>query len=137
MKKHFVTFLSPGTFLNEETTLPIDFWDILKASDMAHGITERHGATPFGFYFTTRSRSATDLDSKVIKRSGTYFLGGEVKTLSEVEAMNDPKNGILLSNMRCNKWDKVIFNANSWKIVQPFTKKDTLLDWNPKPKGGA
>lgn len=49
MKKHFVIFYSPGTFFNEESTLPIDSWDIDKAIEMSKSIKERYNATPFGF----------------------------------------------------------------------------------------
>jgi len=126
MRKHFVTFLSPGTFVNEESELPIDSWDVEKAQQMAHGITERHGATPFAFYFTTRSRSGIN-----------YFLGGEVLTLAQVKAQNDPKNSILISNMQNNGYKKVLVNRNSWKITVPFDSKDVILDWKPKLKKAA
>ena len=134
MKKHFVTFLSPGSFVNEESWFPIDSWDVDKAQQMAHKITERHGATPFAFYFTTRERSNKELDSMEIARSRNYFLGGEVLTLAQVEAQNDPQNSILISNMRNNGWGKVLENRNSWKITVPFDSKDVLLDWKPKTK---
>jgi len=84
MKKPFVTFLSPGTFVHEETTREIESWNTDKAIEMARGIQERHGATPFGFYFTTRTRGENDLDSKVSDRSKMFYLGGKVETLEEV-----------------------------------------------------
>ena len=80
MKKHFVTFLSPGTFVAEESTKPIDSWDVDKAVKMARSIKERHNARPYGFQFSTRERGPDDLDSKVTKQSGVYWLGGKVET---------------------------------------------------------
>jgi hypothetical protein len=99
---------------------------------MAHEIHERHGATPFAFFFTTRARTAKELDSKETKRSGRYFLGGKIETLAEVEARNSPDENILRSNMRCNGYARIITNTNSWKVTQPFEDDDTLLDWKPK-----
>lgn len=126
MTKHFVTFISPGTFVHEETTKPIKAWLVSLAVDIAKGITERYGAKPFAFYFTTRSRGDGDLDSKVIKTSGRYFLGGRVMTLAEVEK-EMPKEQILIGNMRSNGWGKIIVNTNSWRIFQPFDDDDTLI----------
>lgn len=134
MKKHFVTFYSPGTFTSETTTKPIDSWDVNQAMEMAHGITERYGATPYAFRFTTRSRGDADLDSKKSAESPLYHLGGKVETLAEVEARNDPKEDILRSNMRCNGYDRIVVNDNSWRSVQPLGKTDVILDWKPKKK---
>lgn len=127
MEAHFVTFLSPGTFVHEETEKPIDSWNVPKAVKLARKITERYGAKPFAFQFSTRERGDKDLDSKTTKTSGRYFLGGKVLTLRQVENQM-PTETILIGNMRCNKWDKVIINTNSWKIVQPLEKNDTVLD---------
>lgn len=132
MKKHFVTFLSPGTLFHETTEKPIESWDIIKACDMAHTIQERHGATPFAFFFTTRSRTEQDLDSRVTETGPTYYLGGEVLTLAQVKAKKDPKNDILIRNMEANKWKKVIINTNSWRVDQPLNENDVVLDWKPK-----
>lgn len=126
MNKHFVTFLSPGTFFSEQTERLIASWDSDKAVAMSKKIKERYGATPYGFYFTTRGRGPKDLDSREIKRSGTYFLGGRILTYEDVER-EMPKEDILMRNMKGNGWDKVIINENSWRVIQPFTKKDTLL----------
>lgn len=134
MKKHFVTFYSPGTFVAETTEKPIDSWDIAKAMEMAHDVVERYGATPYGFQFSTRSRGDADLDSKQSAQSPFYHLGGKIETLAEVEARNDPKEDILRSNMRINDYDRIVINDNSWRSTRPLRKDDVMLDWKPRPK---
>lgn len=136
MEKHFVVFYSPGTFFNETSTKEISSWDVEKAKEMALDISERYGATPYAFSFETVTRTGEGWEMKeTVKESkGRYFLGGKIETLAEVEARNDPKEKILLSNMKCNGWDKIITNTNSWKITQPFTKDDTLLEFTPQKK---
>jgi hypothetical protein len=129
MKKNFVTFYSPGTFFSESSEKPIEEWDVEKAKDMVSGIMERHGSTPYGFRFSTRERKEDELDSKLTKTSGMYFLGGIVETLEQVKARSKDKESTLISNIECNGWDKVITNTNSWKITLPFEKEDVVLDW--------
>lgn len=131
MKKHFVLFYSPGTFVSEITEKEIDSWDVDKAMEMARAIKERHGATPYGFRFTTRTRGENDLDSKVSKTSNMYFLGGKIRHLDFVILENKPDEQILISNMKINGWDRVIENTNSYKITQPLEKDDVVLDWTP------
>src|SRR4030042_1824171 len=99
---------------------------------MAHSIVERHNATPYGFYFTTRGRGPEDLDSKQITRSGIYYLGGKVMTLAEVKARHDPGDRILIENMECNHFARVIENANSWRTTMPLYEGDVVLDWKPR-----
>jgi hypothetical protein len=134
MEKHFVTFYSPGTFVSETSVKPIDSWDVELAKQMAGSITERYGATPYGFRFSTRTRGPDDLDSKQTASSKMYYLGGRLETLAEVEARADPKEDTLRWNMRVNGWDRIIVNDNSWRMTQPFLDGDTLLDWTPPPK---
>ena len=129
MKQHYVVYLSPGTFVHEETRIEIDSWDVDNAKAMAHNIVERHNARPFAFYFLTRGREANELDAKVIATSPKYFLGGKVETIEEVEARNDPEERILRSNMRCNGYNKIIVNTNSWKVTQPLQDDDVVLEW--------
>lgn len=130
--QNFVTFYSPGTFVAEESTKPINAWDIEVAKKMAHTVVERYGATPYGFQFSTRGRGDDDLDSKEIARSPFYHLGGKVETLAEVEARNDPKEENLRSNMRGNGYEKIVINDNSWRSVSQLGKTDIVLDWKPK-----
>lgn len=128
MKKHFVIFFSPGTFVAEQSPKPIESWDTDKAVEMSKDIKERNGALPYGFCFTTRERKDDELDSRETKRSGMYYLGGKVLTLEDVKARNDPNDLTLISNMKGNKWGKVVVNNNSWRWTQPFQDDDVVLD---------
>ena len=125
MAAHFVTFLSPGTFIAENTTKQIPHWDTAEAVEMAESITERHGAKPYGFYFTTRARADNELDSKVVDRSGTYYMGGDIETVEDVEAKGP---SILLENMQGNGWDRVVTTRNGYQWTQPLCGNDVVLD---------
>ena len=132
MKAHFVRFFSPGTFVAEMTDKPIDSWDIETAKAMARTIKERHNACPYGFQFITRTREDHELDSKETAHSPMYYLGGKVETLAEVKARATDKESILVSNMECNHYDRIITNTNSWRWTQPLKDDDVVLDW-PQP----
>lgn len=128
MKAHFVTFYSPGSFVAEDNTKPIDSWDVDKARKMAEAITERYGAIPYGFRFTTRSRGPDELDSKVTATSPFYYLPHcKVETLEEIARRDDPAESILRSNMRINGWDRVVTTTKGWKWTQPLDKDDVVL----------
>ena len=129
MEAHFVTFYSPGTFVAESSSLPIDSWDVAKAKAMAGEVKERYGATLYGFRFTTRTREDNELDSKVTATSPTYYLGGTVETLEQVKARATDKERILVANMEGNKWDRIITNNNSWRWIQPLEEDDVVLQW--------
>lgn len=127
MKKHYVNFMSPGSFMAETTTKEIDSWDVNKAIEISENIEERYGAKPYGFYFTTRERKDTDFDSKQVAESGMYYLGGKVRTIAEVEAENNPNDKILLSNMRSNGYNRVISTTKGWAWTQPLKDNDIVL----------
>ena len=129
--QHFVTFYSPGTFVAETSTKPIKSWDTKVACAMARKIHERHGATPYGFVFTTNGRKKGALDSREIKRSCTYYLGGQVFTLADVVKRNDPNDKILISNMKGNGYKRIIQNDNSWRWTQPLDDDDIVLPFKP------
>jgi hypothetical protein len=134
MEAHFVRFFSPGTFIAEQTEKPIDKWNVNTAMEMAHDIIERHGARPYGFCFITRARADNELDSKKVKESGMYYLGGKVETLEDIEKRNDPSERILVQNMKGNGWSKVLTNNNSWRWTQPLNDNDVVLDFKLKGK---
>jgi len=128
MKKDYVKYLSAGTFTAEETIKEIDSWDVNKAVQMAKEITERHGAKPYAFYFTTKGRGEFDLDSKVIKSSPTYYINGEVSTLEEIKSRKLFSDNILISNMECNGWNRVVTTYNPSSRPQPLNDDDIVLN---------
>ena len=126
-EKHFVTFLSPGTFVSETTTKEIDSWSVDLAMRMARDIKERHGATPYGFRFETKASDGWE--PRTVKSSGIYYLGGTLLTIDDVPDTDEIKT--LRWNMKNNDIETVIENTNSWKVTMPFNKsKDVLLEWN-------
>lgn len=127
MEQHFVTFLSPGTFVAEQSTKPVPSWDVDLAVAMSADIQERHSARPYGFYFTTRGREDHELDSKVIAKSPMHYIGGKVETLEEVEARNAPDEKILRSNMRCNGFGRIWTTTEGWRWTQPLNDDDVVI----------
>ena len=130
MKKKFVTFYSPGTFVAETSEKEIDSWDVNVAIEMARDIKERYNALPYGFQFSTRERGENDWDSHETEISPFYYLGGEIFTVQQLEKIGNPNDVILISNMVNNGWNKVIVNTNSWKWTQPLKDTDVVLDFH-------
>ena len=136
-KQHFVTFYSPGTMFDERTTRSIDEWDAKKAAKVASGIVERHGAKPYGFQFETRI-VADDIDDgsggklkvqpKTVETSGMHFLGGHLETVDDVAKRVDPKEDILLRNMRCNGWWVICVTVNGYRSTHRFEADSILCD---------
>lgn len=133
MRKHYVTFLSPGMLVSETTTRPIDAWDPAAAIKLGRDIIERHGARLYGFYFTT-ALAADPIDDgeggtlnvqpKTVARSGAYFLGGELLKYDDVSE----SERILRDNMSDNGWSVVVENANSYRATHPFRPEDYIVD---------
>jgi len=137
MTQHFVEFYSPGTFVSETTKKPIDAWDVDRAVEMSRSVSERYGATPYGFRFTTRSRGPDDLDSKETARGPMYYLGGVVRTAAEVLAGTDPDERILRANVKCNGYKRIIVNDNSWRFTAALADDDIVLPLPAAPVDGG
>lgn len=127
MKKHFVTFYSPGTFVSERSTKEIESWDISVAKKMAETIVERHNAIPYGFQFLTKERGDEDFDSKETARSNMYYTNCRIETLPIIILRNDPADKILIENMQCNGWDRVVRTVKGWKGTFPLQEGDVVL----------
>lgn len=137
MRKHEVTFYSPGTLFSESSTFDIDDWDTAKAVKMSKKVTERYGAKPYAFTFTTvlTGKDVSDgeggtlkVQPKEVEKSGMHFLGGKLETYDDVVARNKPEEDILRSNMRGNGMWIVCINTNSYRSTLPFSEKDFVVD---------
>lgn len=137
MRKHQVTFYSPGTLFSESSIYDIDSWDTAKAVELAEKVMERYNAKPYGFVFETvivaedvpdGEGGTLKVQSKLVKKSGIHFLGGRLETYDDVLDRNDKKEEILRSNMRGNEMWIVCVNDNSWRSTIPFDEKDCIVD---------
>lgn len=135
-EKHFVIYYSPGTFVDEITSRPIERWDPMLAVEMSERIVERYGAKPYGFRFETRL-CAADVDDghggrlevspRRIAHSGIHFLGGRIETLSDIAARAKTEDAILVSNMIGNGYWLVCTTTNSYRKTSPFAVDDVVV----------
>ena len=137
MKKYKVIFYSPGTFLSESSSYPIDSWDIVKAIELSEKVLERYNSKPYGFVFETILvlDDVTDGEGGILKdtpksvdRSGVHFMGGYLETYDDVVARNDSKENILRDNMMYNEHWIICINTNSYRSTLPFNEKDCIVD---------
>lgn len=133
---HHVTFYSPGTFVSETTSRPIASWDAAAACEMATSIFERYNARPYAFAFSTSITAppvpdgqggTLNVQPRETARSGLHFLDGSVLTIEDVAARSDPKDDILLSNMR-GGMPIVVESINGWRSVHPFGAGDVVVN---------
>jgi len=136
MRRHYVVYSSPGTFVDEETSREVAAWDVEAAAAGAADVTERHGAKPYGFQFVTvlvadpipdGEGGTLAVEPREVARSGMHFLGGTLLTLDSIRQRADPRDSILISNMEGNDWPVVVENNNSWRTVRPFGEEDCIV----------
>lgn len=139
MRKHYVVFYSPGTFFDESSSKPIKNWNIKKAIALSKDVVERYGARPYGFRFETYITSkpvpdgeggTLEVKSKLISSSGIHFIGGKIRTLSEIKSRNDPNDRILIFNMECSDYNEVVESTNGYRSTHFFYKDSCIVDEN-------
>jgi len=69
MKKNFVVLLLRNMIVADEEWHEVPSWDLEIGLDMAKSYTDSWGRKPYAFYFITKERSDSDLDSKITKTS--------------------------------------------------------------------
>ena len=122
MERHFVTFVYPRLAVDEEAEEPVKSWDVEKAIEEAK--TRHPGACSFEFH--TRRREDDELDSKVVARSPTYFLGGGIITIEEVRGREKNLQQPLLAGMEANGWDRVV--VAKFGKTSPLEEEDVVLE---------
>jgi len=110
----YVRFLSPGSFVADDWTVPVDSAD------------PRAVKWPENAYMFTLHERVDVLDGpKTFKGQAKqigpmyYHPDSKVLTQAEIAAKDDPRDSILLRNMRYNKWPSVIYSRwGNWP--QPY-----------------
>lgn len=125
VERHFVDFFWPGIIFADHTVKQISSWDEKEALEIWKSFSEKN--KPYGFQFFTKARTDEELDSKEVKRSGTYFINGTILSLDEIEREGNPGNRILINNMRCNGWDKIVRTMPPCCWTQPFEEDDKII----------
>ena len=125
-----VTFYSPGMIVSESSTFTIESWDVDKALQMLQGVTERHGAKPFGFRFSRKKY--VQLANKewhayeTAAASPMHYVHGKVLSLADVE--REQPDSILQSNMRCGGILHVVETSNGYSYCAPLEDGDVVFD---------
>lgn len=81
----------------------------------------------YAFYFTRRTRAETDKGEVMFgaerEKSVTYYPDGESVTKEDVAKLPDCR--ILLRNMECNNWDRVV--RSRLGNYQPFNEDTQII----------
>ena len=116
--KRYVTFYFPNIFVDDSEDKEVGHRDPAKLAIPEH-------CHAFCFY----ERKIITVDGERLKGprknyTGLYYINGDIFTLEQVRRQF-PKEKILISNMECNKWGKVIRTKNGgWR---PFEKDDSVF----------
>jgi hypothetical protein len=123
-KTTYVMYLIPGSFMPEEVSRTVDKRDTDSAAKQAP-------AEAFAFYFydVIRQTVAVDgqdvtLSSRALNRSPRYYLDAVVLDADAVAALPGDHH-ILLSNMRANRWPRVVQCRTG--NFQPLQDGDVVL----------
>lgn len=115
MTKHYVEFMYAGSFFSESSL------EEIKSRDAK--IKMPKGAYSYTIYDREEIKTGKETLTGKLKNPSKIYIIGEVYDIERVKK-EVPDSRILVRNMECNKWDKVI------KCLQgfvPFTKNHILI----------
>lgn len=99
MTKHYVEYLFPGIIVSETSA------EEIKSRNVK--LKPPKGAYAYQFFDREEvEKDGETLIGKAKNRSGTFYLGGKVKTREDIE--REMPGSILASNMRCNKIERIV-----------------------------
>jgi hypothetical protein len=110
----YVRFLSPGSFCANDWTAPVESTD-------PHAVVWPENAYAFTLHERVDVLDGPETYTGNAKQIGPMYYHPDSKVLSQAElaARCDPRDSILLSNMRYNGWNAVIYSRwGNWS--QPY-----------------
>jgi hypothetical protein len=124
----YVRFLSPGSFTANDWTVPVDSPD-------PSAVTWPENAYAFTMHERVDVLDGPETFKGTPKQIGPmyYHPDSKVMTLVEIEERADPRDSILISNMRVNKWPSVIYSRwGNWP--QPYEADEVMVLGRPNTK---
>jgi len=122
--EHWVEYFIPGSLFSESDYVKLQTRNVAAAvakmpknafAFQLYDVCVREGVLEDGKKIT---------DRKEENRSGRYYPDGKLYSLQEAIADHGEKS-ILVSNMRCNKWDPLV--KTRLGNHQPFEKDDMII----------
>jgi hypothetical protein len=114
--QQYIEFYFPGSFVSETEVKPV--------ASRAAPVAVPLGAYAYRFF----ARQEVEMNGEILRGKAhdhspmTYF--GKALTLDEVKAL-DGDYRILISNMECNRWDRVVRTVRG--NFQPLNEGDIVL----------
>lgn len=118
MKKHYILFYTPNHWPALETWVEVEphqAEDVEHAKKLAPTVVSFKGITPDSFEFVTRGRTDEELDSRIISRSCTYFLGGRKISVKDLR-VESPQHFVLRHTL-CDD-DEVIVDTKYPRLLR-------------------
>lgn len=110
----YVRFLSPGSFVANDWTMPVDSAD-------PRAVKWPENAYAFTLHERVDVMDGPDTFKGEAKQIGPvyYHPDSRILTQAEIAAKGAPRDRVLLCNMRCNEWPSVIYSRwGNWP--QPY-----------------
>ena len=110
----YARFLSPGSIVSNDWTVPMQTTD-------PHAVPWPENAYAFILYERVDVQDGAEMFKGEAKQIGPvyYHPDSKVLTQAEVAVKDDPRDSILLENMRRNDWPSVIYSRwGNWP--QPY-----------------
>lgn len=123
----YAEFFYPGSFVAETSEVQVPDRGI--PADVPRGA---YGVRFFDRVVVTTTAGDREVEtrSERLDISGVSYFDARVMTLADVER-EMPGERILLDNMRCNRWDRVVRTNRGW--MQPFRDGDSVVATTVEP----
>lgn len=115
--RKYICFMMPGSFVAE-----------MREHDITYSEAPEAPKHCFAYYFfsryVTQDPQGNVINGPAFNETPVTYRGKEY-TLEELTTLNDPKHKILISNIKCNGWARVVHTvAGNWL---PLKDGDTVV----------
>jgi hypothetical protein len=142
--KHYIRFLCPGTFVDEqsEINVPEEQLTIEHAMEVFNTVIQRYGSKPYAFYLVTETWTEAVADNGEVLQgeskydsSAKHYINGTVLTVNDIPS--DNRFDVLRSNMRYNNIPAVVRTQNSYTHHGALEPTDIVLQGTTVVARGA